>query len=130
MSGDGQLAVAATESSNLDMTNDLSVHDEDDSDSWETITESDKSQDLTPISAEDTTLIKAPLQDKTEIHNDISTLDNRTIWRLFESTKKSANFHITQYLRYQIICRQIKSPDTRSRDAKKCNKSKLGMIRP
>ncbi len=37
------------------------------------------------------------------LSDDISNLDSRSIWRLFESTKRSAIFHIDQYLEFREI---------------------------
>jgi hypothetical protein len=39
------------------------------------------------------------------VSGDISTLDSRSIWRLFESTKRSAIFHIDQYIEFREVSR-------------------------
>lgn len=44
--------------------------------------------------------------DASEQPEDLSKLSNRDVWRHFESTKRSAIFHLEQYLQHREIFRE------------------------
>ena len=72
-------------------------------------TEEQESQALLPASRDQQRVIRGG--DRThaqpsEQPEDLSTLNERDIWRHFESTKRSANFHLDQYLHYREVVRQ------------------------
>jgi hypothetical protein len=134
MSGCRQLAfpTAARLSDSDDQVSPDGIEDDydDESDSWETVTsdESDEGgKDLNEAPIwKGSTLDMVPANSESSRYNDISTYDDKTVWRLFESTRKSASFHIDQYLKFQKVSPCHSS--YQKSDQKHC--STFGMISP
>jgi hypothetical protein len=54
--------------------------------------------------------------ENTEMPGDVSTFASREVWRLFESTRHSAVFHLEQYFRYRTSSRSSSWPVSRTAD--------------